>query len=296
MALQFDPAVITSTDLITLHNQHTLAEQHSVPGALPEEYSTYTIPASGIVSLRELPKKQQNSVPTGVSVVQVPGGPFLEVLNTPGASQFQVNYTNGNVTFNVVDAGKNVLISYTALGSVVKAEHVNNISRPFVPFYNKLDGIVPDGGVDFTFPNDVTINGDLNVIGVVNRLASEVINITDSLILLNQVHDGPVLNVAGVEISRSGSAQGNPLNSQLVWHEPSLSWNFYSTSGGPTGSVGYPLLTVFDVGGITGTKLTSLQEAALVGTLVLGDMGRQWFNTDERQFKGWNGNEVVILG
>ena len=296
MSLQFDPAVITETSLITLHNQHTLTEQHAVPGLLPEEYSTYTIPSSKVVSLRELPKKQQNSVPTGVSVTQIPGGPFLESLSTPSSSQFQVNYVNGTVTFNVADVGKDVLISYTALGSLVKAEHVNNISRPLVPFYNKLNGIVADGGTNFTFPADVSINGSLNVVGVINRLASEVIDLTDSILLINRVQDGPPLSVAGIEVSRGGAAQGSVTNPQVVWTEADLAWNFYSTSGGPTGSSGYSLLKIYDKGGIQSTKLTTIQEIALVATLVVGDAGLQWYNTDDNQFKGWNGSAIIILG
>ena len=299
MALQFDPSIITETDLLTLHNQHTAAEEHVVPAIGAEFLSTYTIPSSKIVSLREDPKQQQPTVPTGTTVVQVPGGPFSEVLSSPAASQFSVNYTNGTVTFNSVDIGKNVLIGYTARGSVVRAEHINNISIPFVPFYNKLNGIVPNLPAiqNFTFPNNVTVTGDLNVVGVINKLASEVLNLTDSILLLNTslLDDGPAISTSGIEIARSVNPQGDVTHPQLLWTESSLTWNFNSTSAGPTGARA-PLLRVYDKGGVQVTKLTTVQETALVASLVASDAGLQWFNTDTSQFMGWNGIAQVILG
>lgn len=297
MPLQFDPAIITEDDLLTLHDEHTLAEEHLVPGANPDELSTYTIPASGIVALREAPKQTSATVPTGTTVTQVPGGPFTEVLTTPAINQFQVNYAQGTVKFNVGNAGDDVLVSYTARGSLVKAAHINKISEPFVPFYNKLDGIVPDGGTDFTFPGDVTISGELNIIGVVNKVASEVLDLTDDILFLNagNVDDGTPLSTVGVEIARSASAQGALTHPQLLWVEGDLAWEFLSTSAGPTGTRA-PLLSVYDEGGILPTRLTAAQETTLLTSLGAGDGGRMWFNTTTSQFMGWNGTAAVILG
>lgn len=299
MSLNLDPAVITETDLLTLHNKHTLAEQHAVPGILPEELSTYTIPSSGIVYLREQPKQTSVAIPTGVTVIQVPGGPFVESLGTPAAGQFAVNYVNGTVSFNAVDIGKDVLVSYTALGSLVLAQHVNNISTPLVPFYNKLNGIVPDlpATQNFTFPADVTVTGDLNVLGIVNKLAVEVLDFTDNILLLNsgQVDDGAAIAYVGLEIARSGNPQGDPTHPQLFWSESGLLWQFNSTSAGPTGAQA-PLFQVYNKGGVQVTKLTSAQETTLIGTLGTSDAGLQWFNTDTNQFMGWNGSAQVILG
>lgn len=295
--MQFDPAIITENDLLTLHDQHTLSEEHAVPGVDPDELSTYTIPASAIVTLREAPRQLQTTVPTGLTATQVPGGPFTEVLTTPGINQFQVNYASGTVTFNAANVGDDVLLSYTATGSFVKAAHVNKISESFVPFYNKLNGIVADGGTDFTFPGDVTITGELNVGSVVNRLLTEVLSITDDIIFLNagNVDDGAPLSTVGFEVARTASAQGALTHPQLLWHESDLSWNFLSTSGGPTGTRA-PLLKVYDKGGIMGTRLTTAQETTLVASLVLADGGLQWFNTDTNQYMGWNGTALVILG
>lgn len=297
MALELDPSVITETSLLTLHNQHTVAEEHVVPNVGAEFLSTYTIPSSNVVALRESPKQQQLTVPTGTTVVQVPGGPFVEVLSTPAAGQFSVNYTNGTVTFNAADIGKDVLVTYTALGSVVRAQHINNISTPLVPFFNKLDGIVADGGVDFTFPNDVTVTGNLNVLGVVNKLAAEVLNLTDNILLLNSglIDDGVAINSVGIEVARSVNPQGDLTHPQLLWTETNFSWNFFSTDTGPTGTRN-PLLKIYNKGGIQATKLTTAQETTLVASLVSADAGLQWFNTDTSQFAGWNGTILVILG
>jgi hypothetical protein len=297
MSLQFDPSIITETSLLTLHDQHTVAEEHVVPAVGAEFLSTYAIPLSKIVNLRERPKQQQVTIPTGTTVAQVPGGPFVEVLTNPAAGQFLVNYTNGSITFNTADIGKNVLVSYTAVGSVVRARHINNISAPLVPFYNKLNSIVPDGGVDFTFPNDVTVTGDLNILGIINKIASEVLTLTDNILLLNSgiVDDGAPISTIGLEIARTVNPQGDLAHPQLLWTESSLTWNFNSTSAGPTGTRD-PLLKVYDKGGVQVTRLTTAQETALVATLGASDGGLQWFNTNTSQFMGYNGTAAVILG
>lgn len=293
--MQFDPTIITETDLLTLHDQRTLAEEIVVPGITPDTFSTYTIPSSKVVLLRENPKQEQLTIPTGTTVTQVPGGPFIEVFGTPAAGQFVVNYTNATVTFNSVDVGKNVLISYTATGSVVHAAHVNNISKPFVPFYNKLNGIVPDGGVDFTFPNDVTVTGNLNIIGIVNREGTEVINIRDQIIFLNQNVVADTGNV-GLEVSIGNAAQGSITNPQFLWNEASSTWLINSTSSGPYAPSTGAVFKVYNKGGVQVTRLTTTQETALVGTLGVNDGGLQWFNTTTSQFMGWNGTITVILG
>lgn len=303
MPLQFDPAIITENDLLTLHDQHSLSEEHAVPGVDPEELSTYTIPSSKIVVLREVPKQIQTTPPTGVTVTQVPGGPFAEVLGAPSADQFQVNYTDGTVTFNVANVGDNVLISYTATGSVIRAAHVNKISEPFVPFYNKLDGIVPDGGTDFTFPGDVDVTGnlniagDLNISGVVNKSAVEVLDLTDNILFLNSgnVDDGAATTTVGIEIARSANTQGYQGHPQLMWVEADMNWQFLSTFNGPTGSRD-PLVTIYDKGGLQVTPVTNVQQATLVGTLSLAEQGLIWFNSETLQFMGWNGFGTVILG
>jgi hypothetical protein len=43
-------------------------------------------------------------------------------------------------------------------------------------------------------------------------------------------------------------------------------------------------------------RFTDSQEATLASSLGLGDGGAVWFNTDDSQFKGWNGIKIVVLG
>jgi hypothetical protein len=43
-------------------------------------------------------------------------------------------------------------------------------------------------------------------------------------------------------------------------------------------------------------RFTNSQETTLASSLGLGDGGAVWFNTDDSQFKGWNGTEIVVLG
>lgn len=284
-----DPSIITSIDLLTLHDQRAVGQEVSMPGITPDLYSTYTIPANGVVTLREEPKQLQLTIPTGVSVTQVPGGPFTEVFGSASAGQFVVGYTDGTVVFNAADVGKNVLISYLGRGSVVKAAHVNNVNVALAPF-------LPVGGNINLPAGNLNVTGDLNVTGVVNRTVLEVLDVADSIILLND-KGSPSLVTAGIEISRAVSPlHGSPLNASLLWVEASTSWAFLSTSTGPTGVAGYALQKVYNKGGVQGTLLTGAQETSLVATLGVGDAGLQWFNTTDNQFKGWSGTAIVILG
>jgi len=98
-------------------------------------------------------------VPTGVAVVQVGGSSYTEVLSSPAANQFYVNYVNGTVQFNPANVGSIVTISYTGLGSLVRAETINNITSLLVPIYNTVTGITSDN-INFTFTN-VTVTGSL---------------------------------------------------------------------------------------------------------------------------------------
>ncbi len=43
-------------------------------------------------------------------------------------------------------------------------------------------------------------------------------------------------------------------------------------------------------------RYTNAQETTLLGTLVAGDKGRTWFNTDANQIKYWDGSSVQVLG
>jgi len=288
MALELDPTIIQDTSLLTLFDQRLIGSE------LPR-VETYTIPTNGIVLLREAPQQISLTIPTGITITQVPGGPFVEVSSSPATGQFTPNYTTGKITFNTADAGLNMSISYNALGSVVTAAHVNNVITPLTPFFNKLDTIVPDAPATpvFTFPNDVNILGDLNVTGVVNKTAAEVLDLTDDILLMNS-GQGPGPDV-GLEIDRGGAAQGDPLHPQFLWIEANDTWDFLSTSSGPTGSAGFQLFSVRDSGGVQVTRLTTAQETTLVGGLGATDGGLMWFNTTTSQFKGWNGTAQAII-
>lgn len=291
MPLNLDPAIISDTDFLTVYDQRSLTSSFA--------YSeSYIVPASGIVSLREDPKQNSLTVPTGVTATQVPGGSFTEVLTTPGAGQFQVNYVNGTVKFNAADISKTFLIAYSGLGSLIRAKHVNLLSTAFVPFYNKLNGIVPDGGVDFTFPAEVYITGGLHIQGsTIYNEATQVLNFTDDILLLNADEAVGPTSILGIEVNRGALVQGAPENTQLVWTETDTSWNFLSTDDV------FPdktcLLKIRNAGGVRLQKIdssTTPTETNFVASLVPGDQGTVWFNGVDGQIKAWNGTEVVLLG
>lgn len=163
MSISIDPNPILSTSILTVFDERPLSQLQALPGGVPSLFTTYTIPigVAGIstVLLRENPQQQSAVVPTGVSVIQVPGGPFTEVLTTPGSGQYVVNYINGSLIFNGADAGKVITATYTGLGSEVRAETINNMNALLVPLYNIVNTFTTDG-LNFTFEN-VTVTGNL---------------------------------------------------------------------------------------------------------------------------------------
>jgi hypothetical protein len=298
--LNLDPTIIQPTDLLTLFDERDVTasvpytEEYIIPAPVPGR-PDLQYPNGPFVNLREDPLQYLASVPTGVYVRQVPGGNFAETLAPAiGPGQFRVDYLNGTVLFNAADVGKVVAITYYGIGSEVRAEQVNNITYPLVPFYNKLNGIVPDGGTNFTFPGSITITGAITTIPAPG--SPLVLGIDSSILLLDRTYAGPVPADIGVEISRGGNPSGASTNPRLVWNEPTKTWSFESTVNGPTGSLNYPLLSIYDKGGVKGTVVNTVQESALVATLGIGDAGLQWFNSTDSQFKGWNGSSIVILG
>lgn len=274
MPLELDPAIIKEDSLLTLTNRRNIGAEIPIS-------ESYLVPAGATIRLREVPLQESPST------LLIAG--YSEVAFPPLANQFSINYTNGVVTFHNTAVGATVAVTYKGRGSFIFAEDQNKVSSPLVPFYNKLDTIVPDlpAVQNFTFPADVTVNGNLNIVGVVNKTAVEVIDVTDDILKLNS-GEAIAANV-GIEIDRGGS------NPQLIWKEADLSWNLKSTSGAE-------LFKVLDGGNvfISSTlqlgNFTDAQEATLISGWGAADKGKQWFNTTSDQFKGWNGSMVVILG
>ena len=307
--MNLDPTAIQPTDQITLFDQRFLPGI-SLPGVGSSYLSEYVIPSPVVgrpdlqypngpfVNLREAPVQQQLVIPTGVTVTFISGPgstSYSETLSPiPGVGQFYVNYANGTVSFNAADATTTVLISYTGRGSIVRAEHINNIIYPLVPFYNNLIGVTSDGS-NFSF-GTVTITGNLTLNGVINETPSGILEVDNPILLLDRVHTGSPINI-GIEIARSGNPEGSATNPQLVWNETNKQWNFNSTSAGPTSTWEYPLLTVYDKGGMKPTVLTTTQETALTATLSSpADDGLMWFNSTTGNWSGWYNSAIHILG
>jgi len=155
--LEIDPTPILPTSFLSLTDKRLVGSavpftevyEISAPPPLPEAQPS---PFVAMIRLREAP--QQLSTNLNVNVL-IPG--FTEVLSTPSAGQFLVNYGNGDIFFNASQIGTNAVVSYYGTGSIVTAADINNITGPLVPFYNKLDGIVPDLPAPqiFTFPGGI---------------------------------------------------------------------------------------------------------------------------------------------
>lgn len=171
MSLELDPPIIQGDSFLTLFNRRSIGFE------LPYTES-YQVPANATVRLREAPLKESPST------VIIPG--YAEdPLGPPVVNQFTVDYANGFIAFNAANIGATISISYKGRGSIILAQDINLITSPLVPFYNKLNTIVPDAPAtpNFTFPDNVTVMGDLFVSG--DALARETIVATASQTVFN---------------------------------------------------------------------------------------------------------------
>jgi hypothetical protein len=161
MPLELDPIPIHSTSYLTLFNKRPIgnellytSEAYQIPSVTsPAPFTGYPF-----IRLREAPLQSFG--------VTIPG--YTEdTLGPPGSFQFTVDYANGFITFNTANIGATVLVTYKGRGSIILAQDINLITAPLVPFYNKLNTIVPDGPAtpNFTFPDNVTVTGNLTVLG-----------------------------------------------------------------------------------------------------------------------------------
>ena len=127
---------------------------------------------SGEIRLIEVPLQESPST------VAIPG--YTEVITAPGTNEFNVDYTSGRITFNVSENGTTVFVTYKGKGSIIDAEDINELQIPVGVALN-IDGEITLGHVkpasistniahNFTFPNDVTLNGDLDIQGVIVSL------------------------------------------------------------------------------------------------------------------------------
>lgn len=252
-----------SIPYIAKSNQRTLGNELLIVNEL------HTIGITGLntvtanqIRLIEVPKQE---IPSSVAI---PG--FTEVTTAPGTNEFKVDYGNGRITFNAVQNGNTVFVTYKGRGSVVDAEDVNEIQQALGGIAD-LDGTLGLGVVtpdtistvitdNFTFPNDVVVNGDLTVNGTTTTVQSTTVTIADNILLLDSNVTGtPSLN-AGLEVER-----GTSPNVQLVWDESVDAWSLNNSSGNP-------ILRAFDT--LDSTMFGSLTvdvNVSILGTTFLSD-------------------------
>lgn len=144
---------------------------------------------SGKIKLTEVPLKES---PSSISI---PG--YVETTtSSPSATEFFVDYTLGYITFNTTQDGNTVNVTYKGRGSEVDAVDVNEVQIPLGIIAN-YDGTLTNGIVtplaistnpsdDFTFPNDLTVNGEhINL--VAENLAVDPVSPVEGQIWYNTV-------------------------------------------------------------------------------------------------------------
>ena len=196
---------------------------------------------------------------TSPSTIVIPT--FTEVTTTPGTNEFLVDYANGRITFNAVQEGHSVSVTYKGRGSEFDAEDINEVQIPLGLIAN-IDGSLSSGVVtptsistsitdNFTFPNNVTVNGNLIVNGTTTTIESTVVTIADNIILLDSNVTGtPSLN-SGFQVHR-----GTSPDVQLVWNETDDAWTMNNTSG-------TPILEAYDTGTVEVAGVLKLPDGSV---------------------------------
>jgi hypothetical protein len=223
-----------------------------------------------------------------------------------GTVDFDDTFRFGIIRFSQFDAGRRFKIIVTGRGSLVYAEDVINLNtgESLLPAVIKPGHISITPTDNFAFPGDVSIAGDLNIAGIVNKTASEVLDFTDDILLLNSGATSPGPDV-GIAIERGGS------NPQLIWTESDDAWSVIGTSSNnllKAFDTGSPRVQIFGdllvdggfsySGPLPLDSFTTVQEASLV---IVSNVPSVFYNSDERQVKavvsdGSGGAELVILG
>lgn len=268
-----------------------------------------------IMRLKEIPLKGVGMTGatgdvTDITVLDIFGSYDGIISGVPATRQFLADsdtYKFGYLEFSASDVGQEVTVLYYGRGSIVFASDVNELATGELlkngsvrPRHIFQGGTGPDGKTgtsDFVFATDVAIGGDLNVIGdlniegVVNKSVSEVIDITDDIIMLNSGATGPGPDV-GLEIDR-GPTAGNPM---FVWDEGDDAWQMSGISGDVLLSI-YDNKTVKVIDGGLFKPPTWASDPIPTVAMIPGI----FYNSTDRQYKGIvsdgvTGAEIVILG
>jgi hypothetical protein len=185
-------------------------------------------------------------------ITHVPLGPVFVMVTHPTVplpGEFQIHTTNtfavGTIVFSLLDGGLTVEIIYTGRGSLVFASDVNDPrdeikdSRSTESDLGARLDLIEDGtrilpGAirpshistvatdDFTFPRHVTVTGDLNIVGNVNKSITEVLTSSDEVLTLNADHTAAPTADCGLEIERGSSPNVN-----LLWKEADDKWQLF---------------------------------------------------------------------
>lgn len=152
-------------------------------------------------------------------------GKFVIKYGTQDADD---TFRYGQIKFSQFDAGRRFKIICTGRGSLVYAEDILNLNtaESLLPNVIKPEHISITPTDDFSFPGDVTIDGNLTIAGEVNRDLSEIFEVTDDFIRINSdfTVGAPTID-AGLQVSRGSSP-----DAAVTWDETLDQWVI---TGGP---------------------------------------------------------------
>lgn len=210
----------------------------------------------------------------------------------PLSGQYQIDpvltFKFGTIKFNKLDGAQTVEVRCTGRGSLVFASDVNDPRDEIkdgrsseISLGERMDRVEDGTRIlstkilprhisttltdNFIFPNNLTVNGSLNVLGTLTYVHSTVVQIGDSILQLNFGAVGAPTVDGGLTIMRGSSP-----SAEMLWRETTDSWEM--TQGGLkiAGNINLSYSRILNAGPqIVGSQI---DEDALVGTAFTGQM------------------------
>lgn len=210
------------------------------------------------------------------STIAIPG--YNETTNSsPAATEFYVNYTTGYILFNVLADGSSVSVTYYGRGSEIDAVDINEMQTPLGICANSEGALTPNtillGLAVATNPGSITTGQVDGNTGIVITTSTAV-----SVSLPN-----PTVSTQGrffTVLHKTLSSGTLTVNSQAVAVGTGVT---YIWSGAAWENISPSSST---------TEFFSVVSSDPVSPVE----GQVWFNSVIKQFCGYDGSSIVILG
>jgi len=138
-------------------------------------------------------------------------------VNADTITNFDSNILAYNDSLGVISGSSQIDVTLTTNYSSIN-QYTNTDNTTHLNSLGVLSGSTQEG--DFTFDDNVIVEGNLTVNGTTTSVNSNTVNIGDNIIVLNSDETGTPSQDAGIEIER-----GTSTNARIMWDESEDYWS-----------------------------------------------------------------------